>query len=384
MLTYDIQRHNDEVARLLALAAQGTPERVLMTISANPRMILSDISLNPEGITFEAYMGDADVMLVVQARFQAYEATQIVYDRPMGFEGVAVYADMQNVLEASYFGCSPAYHGINEPGTTVLLNRDTRNAFLDKPFPAIDVGLSGRTLAFYETFLQRQKEGWTYQGKPVRSIRPTGMSTDGPFTVGCCLLGATELCLALYEDEPFAHAFLDYITDATIYRIKALRRHYGRPEKTPSFGFADDSIAMLSLGDYRRFILPLHQRLVRELSTGEEPGGVHLCGDAQRLMPEMRDALNVNAFDTGYPIRHGDLVRALGPDVAVSGGVHVDILRRGTPEAIAQETQRILAEVMPHTRKFTMKEANNLSPGTPPENVLAMYEATKAFGRYPG
>lgn len=385
MLHYDYARHNEAVRRLWDAEHSGTPERVRMDISCNPRMILSDPRMNPDRITFEQYMADPAVMLDVQCRFQEYKADAIFYDQIMGFEnlsGIGVYPDFQNVLETSYFGGAVAYHGIHEPGTRTLLTPDDIPAFVERPFPGVENGLSGKALEYRAFFQEQQRRGFSYRGKPLSDVGTAGLSTDGPFTLGCCLLGATELCLSLYTDEALATAFLDYITDATIYRIQATRKAVGLPEKSPSLFLADDSIAMLSPEDYRRFVLPLHKKLLRELSTGEEPTSIHLCGDATRHFLTMRDELNARCFDTGYPVEHGRMVRLLGPDVVLQGGVHVQLLLNGSREEIRTETKRILDEVKPWTRHFIIKEANNLSPGTPPENLLAMYEAVQEFGRY--
>jgi uroporphyrinogen-III decarboxylase len=208
------------------------------------------------------------------------------------------------------------------------------------------------------------------------------MGTDGPFTVGCCLMGATDLCIALYEEPDFARDFLGYVTDATIARIKYFRRLYGKPEKTENFGFADDSISLLSVKDYREHILPFHKKLVRELSYKGDNNGMHLCGNATHLFKTMVEELNIRGFDTGFPVRFGELVRELGPTIGISGGVHVDILLWGNHEEIRGETKRILEEVKNLTRKFTIKEANNLSPCTKPESLLVMYNAVKEFGSY--
>ena len=217
---------------------------------------------------------------------------------------------------------------------------------------------------------------------PLGSIGAPFGSTDGPMTVACAIRGATQFCLDLYEDPDYARALLDYVTEATICRVKAWRRYLGQPEKTPGrgFGFADDSIALLSTADYERFILPSHLRLKRELGDPSAPTGIHLCGDAARHFPLLAEKLNINAFDTGFPIRHGDLVRRMGPDIRINGGPTVGLLLSGTPEAVYAETLRIIDEVRPYTRKFVMREANNLAPRTPPENVAAMYRAVREGG----
>lgn len=361
------------------------PSRVPMSTACNPRIILSDPKLNPDRITFEAYMADASLMLEIQARFQKYVSENFVYDRIMGFEnleGISAYPDYQNVLEAAWYGSEIAYHGINEPGTHIAIREEEdKSAFLKQKMDPFG-GIMEKAFSQYEYFKRMEKEGYWYEGKPLKFVSMVGMHTDGPFTIGCCLRGTTELCMDLYLDEPFAMDFLEFLTETTIQRIKAIRKHLGYPEKSDSFFFADDSIALLSIEDYKRFILPFHKRLVSELSTGKSGNSIHLCGDASRFFPLIRDELNVTSFDTGFPINFKKTLTELGLEVHVSGGVHVDILRAGTTEQVAAETRRILEEVKPLTRKFTIKEANNLSPGTPPENILAMYNTVLEYGRY--
>jgi hypothetical protein len=385
MFTVDYAKHNEDVEKLLAAAKAGTNERVLMQISANPRMILSDSELNAEGVTFQEYMENPMTMLEVQSRFQEYSADYLIWDKKMGFagyEGVFPYADGHNVNEAEYFGGEVAYHGTGSPGTRPFLDESNKHAFIEKPFPEIHRGLMGKAIDFTAFFEEQKKKGWTYKGKPIASIGKPCMGTDGPFTVGCCLMGATELCLALYEEPEYARDFLGYITDATIARIKYFRRLYGESEKTENFGFADDSISLLSVKDYREHILPFHKKIVRELSYKGDRNGMHLCGNATHLFKTLVEELNIAGFDTGFPVRFGELIRELGPDIGISGGVHVDTLLRGNAGEICAETKRILEEVKPLTRKFTIKEANNLSPCTKPESLLAMYNAVKEYGRY--
>jgi len=385
MLNIDYDRQNEEVRRLLQAEREGRPERVRMSIACNPRMILSDPALNQEQVTFQEYIEDPEKMLAVQCRFQEYFSDEIISDREMGFqnlESIPVYPDTQNVLEAAYFGCPIAYHGFNEPGTRICLTEENKRAFLDQEYPSIFTGLSGKTLEYMDCFAQQKKKGYTYHGKPIGAIGPAGTGTDGPFTIACCLLGATELCIALYEEEDFARALLSYITEGAIQRIRVLRRHLGEPERSKEFFFADDSIAMLSEQDYRRFVLPLHKRIIQELAVEGSRNQIHLCGNASHLFPAIQQELNVYTFDTGFPVRHGRLVQELAPGTVILGGVHVDLLLNGDAEAIRAETRRILEEVKPHTRSFIIKEANNLSPGTRPESLLAMHEAVRQYGRY--
>lgn len=383
---FDYAAHNEAVRKLSRDFEQGCNERCKMQLSMNPRMILLDPSKNTERIGFEQYFSDPDVMAGIQCRFIEYRDTELFYDHIMGWEEaeIALSADFQNVLEPEWFGCPPYFPDGGEPSARHWLEDDGKAAYLDGGMIDPFSGLYGRALEYYDYFSGLKQNGFTYKGKPISRVAMPGMGTDGVFTTACSIRGSGNICVDLYCDYGFAMEFLDYLNENIIARIKAFRRHFGLPEKTPSFGFADDCIALLSVEDYERFILPFHKRMVAELSTGESPNGTHLCGDATRHFPTMVRELDMNSFDTGFPVRHGELVRELGPEITVSGGVHVDILLNGTRQQVCDETRRILEEVKPHTRKFIMKEANNLSPCTPPENILAMYDTVKKYGVFEG
>ena len=133
---------------------------------------------------------------------------------------------------------------------------------------------------------------------------------------------------------------------------------------------------------YEERILPLHRRLFDELGVSGTERSIHLCGDSTRHFLAIKEKLGVDQFDTGYPVDFAEMQKALGPDVRMNGGPNVSLLLGGTPEAVVSETKRILGEVMPFTKRFVLREGNNLAPCTPPKNIAAMYEAVRQFGKY--
>lgn len=185
----------------------------------------------------------------------------------------------------------------------------------------------------------------------------------------------------IYEDPEYARELLDFITEATITRIKAWRQFMGQPERTPSWGFTDDSIALLSVKTYEELVLPIHRRLVETFSEGG-PNGIHLCGDATRHFPTLQRELNIQAFDTGFPVDFAWLRKTLGPDVEIHGGPHVAILHRGTAEEIRHAERAVLESGIMEGGRFHLTEGNNLPPRTPVENLEAAYNAAREFGVY--
>ncbi len=239
-----------------------------------------------------------------------------------------------------------------------------------------------RNWAFYEHFLRRREEGFEYEGLPLGEILPAGLGTDGPLTVACNLRGAGQFLIDLAGDPDFAREFLEYITEATVERIRAYRRRLGLPERAPGLAFADDAIQSISLAMYRDLVLPSHRRLIDELSDGTAPNGIHLCGDATHHFGFLRDELDIQSFDTGFPVDFGQLRAGLGPDVEIKGGPSVMFLQGATPEQVRQEVRRILTTGVGDGRRLILREGNNLPPDVDLETLWAFYDAVQQFGVY--
>lgn len=123
----------------------------------------------------------------------------------------------------------------------------------------------------------------------------------------------------LYTDPDYARELLSFITEATILRIKAYRKTLGQEMKPQSFEFADDSIELLPTEMYKDFVMPFHRKLIEELS-GEGPHSVHLCGMPGRHMTLLRDELNINSWDAGFPVDYSRVRAELGPDFLIQTG----------------------------------------------------------------
>ena len=392
MLDMDFDAHNREVKEVWDAYHAGKPIRVPVILGLNPRYYLLSPWLNPKDIRFEDYYNDPYLMIETQLEFQHYVRHNLLFDTEMGMPKESwpgVYVDFQNTYEASWFGCPVMFRENQVPDTEPILSDDNKRMLFDKGIPdPFKDGSMARNLNYYERMREKLK-GYTFMGPstglrtglPVGGVSPTGLGTDGPFTAAANLRGATEVCLDIYEDPAFVRELLDYITEATIVRIKAWRNKLGHEPRPACWGIADDSIQLLSCETYRELVLPCHRRLFEELA-GPGPHSIHLCGDATRHFRMIRDELNVMAFDTGFPVDFGRLRKQLGPDVQINGGPSCQFLMQHTPEEIREEVGRILSTGVMEGGKFVLREGNNVAPGIPEANLNAMYYAAKEFGAY--
>lgn len=379
----DWSQHNEEVKAVWQAYRERKPIRVPFVLGINPRLTMFNHPANPKNITFEQYTNDPALMLERQLEHVNWVRNNVPHDVEMGLpEKWHVYVDFQNVYEAAWFGCPVRYHDGQVPDTEPILNDDNKRMLFDQGIPdPFTGGMQKKAFEIREALLELTSNGYVYQGRPVEVGLVPGLGTDGPMTVCCNLRGAAEFCLDLAMDPDYARELLDYVTGAIIERIKAYRAYFGLPEKEQGSGFADDSIALLSPAMYEEFVLPLHRRLLEAFSLGG-PNGVHLCGDATRHFPLLRDQLNIQSFDTGFPVDFAWLRRTLGPDVEILGGPSVPFLQSATPDETLAESKRILESGIMEGGRFILREGNNLSPDVPLANVAEMYQAAKTWGRY--
>ena len=376
----DFEAHNAQVREVWDAFHRRKPTRTPMTLGISSRFTMLNPDANPTGITYEDYFGSPDVMFDHQLQHHHWIRHNLLYDSELGLpEAWTVSVDFQNSYEQLWYGAELRFIEGDVPDTPPFLTDDNKWAFIDAGPPEPFGGWMGRAWEYLEHFRERAA-ACEFHGRPVTAGGLPGAGTDGPFTVACALRGPTALCLDMYEDPEFFHALMALIVEATGRRIRAFRERLGQAVESRAWGFADDSIALLSERAYREFILPHHRRLVDEFGP-DGPNSIHLCGDATHLFRAIRDELRVMSFDTGFPVDHGRLREELGPEVTIYGGPHVEVLRAARPEAVREETRRILHSGVMEGGRFVLREANNLAPGTPPANVAAMYEACREFGR---
>ncbi|MBU4198374.1 MAG: hypothetical protein KKG09_09135 [Verrucomicrobia bacterium] len=388
----DFDRHNDECGKVWDAFHQRKPIRVPITVAGSICNLFSNPEINTTGYTFEDFFKNPQAQIECQLVYQKWCRYNLVCDNAMGppKNGWQLNVDFQNSYEAGWMGCPMHYSGNGVPDTIEILKEDKSKLYQLKEPDALHGGLLGRAMEFFD-YMHAKCPKMEFEGLPVKPPNSIpGEGTDGPFDLAYKLRGAAEVCLDMYEDPKYYHDLMSFITENIIRRMKAIRQwRWARNPDAPDkgkfkgswFWFADDAIAMISTRDYEQFVFPYHKRLFDEFSDGSS-AYIHLCGDATRHFKFLRDRLNVQAFDTGFPVDFAWLRKELGPNVRIDGGPTIMLLKDGKPEQIRKEVKRICESGIMEGGRFILKEANNMAPCTPIENIEAMYEAGKEFGRY--
>jgi hypothetical protein len=381
----DFTTHNAGSKKLWQDFHADRHARIPVRYNTNPRMLLLDPRYNPRGITFEQYMKDPEIMAETILEWQYWMRFLLPDDQEKGLpEEWFMYVDTQNFAEAAWFGATVTYRCDQVPDTEPFLNDDNKRSIFERPPNMFTGEWAERALAFFAYFRDKSKSGWTFLGRPVAPPHAAPfLGTDGVFTLAAGMRGADGICLDLLADPDYAHELLDFLQDTIIARMKAWRERLGFPVTTEEFGSADDTILLLSVEQYREFVLPLHKRFF-DAFGGEKRRSMHLCGNAQRHFRVLYDEVGIRAFDTGFPIDFTRLREELGPETLISGGPRVPLFVEDTPDALIAETERILRSGILEGGRFILQEGNNLAPCTPLEHCQVVHELGKRLGLVPG
>lgn len=361
----------------------GNPTRVPVVLSTNPRVVLLNEQWNAGGWTFEQATRDAEMHVQVSLQHELYRRRFLgqFCDNPMALpERWTASYTVYNTYEAAYFGASIDFFPNQIPDTTPCYTDDqTKHEVfnIDIEHPLENPFFQGCMKVWEE--MERVCDGMMFEGRPVDLVPWSQCGTDGPVTVACNLRGADNFMMDLVADPEYAERLMAYITRAAIIRREVFETYWG-DRIGKQGGMADDSCAMISNTMYEQQVLP-HHLAFYEAFPGRNRH-MHLCGDATRLFPIMRDQLGVTSFDTGFPVDHGALREQLGDQVEIFGGPEVGLLMNGSADQVFDRTKGILRSGVMRGGRFRLREANNLPPNIPEQNLQAMYAACLEHGVY--
>ncbi len=375
-------RLSDEEKRAVWSAYEaGRPTRVPVFVDTNNRIALLDHRIPTGDLTYRQVFAEADAMLRASllhkyvCRKRHHHLCDSDTDLPEAWQVDIMF---QNVFEAWFFGCTPVYPEGEVPDVAPILTDDTKRMIFDVD---IDRPLErppfSTAVAFYEELTEYVADK-TFLGRPIEIVPPC-FNTDGPVTNAMSIRGHAILTDML-DDPAYANDLFAFLIEAGIKRRRAFLERFEITDRPP--WFADDSIALIGESLYRELVMPHHRRWYEETGSASGERMIHLCGDATRYFPLLKDELGITSFDTGFPVDFTWLRDVLGPAVEVRGGVEVGLLLNGSCEQVYARARDILQSGIMEGGRFILKEANNLPPNVPWENLAAMYKAAFDFGRY--
>ena len=202
------------------------------------------------------------------------------------------------------------------------------------------------------------------------------------------LLGMDRLMLLLYDAPDLIDSVLQRIVG---YYFEVSRRIFEAAGGGIDIFFIGNDFGtqngpVVSEALFRRFFLPHLKRLV---DLGHDFGlkvMLHCCGGFGPLIPALVE-IGLDALQSLQPDARGmepdGLKRDFGRRIVLNGCIDTHhVLIKGTPELVRRRTREVLEVMKPGGGYIASPSHDYLLPETPVENVVAMYETIREYGRY--
>lgn len=151
--------------------------------------------------------------------------------------------------------------------------------------------------------------------------------------------------------------------------------------------FSDDwgtqNRLLMNPDDWRRWYKPLYRRMFDAVHAGGAHVWMHLCGHIVPILPDLID-LGLNLLNPIQPLAMNleTLGAEFGGHVCFHGGVDVQgTLPRGTPADVRREVRHLVELFGSYSGGYIGGTSHSIMPETPPENVLALFQAFHELSR---
>ena len=204
------------------------------------------------------------------------------------------------------------------------------------------------------------------------------------------LLGWQNFMVKLIRDQDFIAALLDRIVEANIKRLEKILPAVNGYVQVVQVG---DDLGMqngpqISPRLYRKLIKPRHKKFYRYIKEHIDAAlFIHTCGSVYDFIPDFIE-MGVDILNpvqvSAKNMNTEKLKEEFGDKIAFWGGGcdTQRVLPFGTPRDVEKEVKRRIEDLAPGGG-FVFTQVHNIQVGVPPENIMAMYNTVKKYGKYP-
>ena len=293
------------------------------------------------------------------------ELEQYIYDT-FHSDGAGLSTTLRGMAEA--MGSKIRYfdHNIAQLEEPALASLDE----VDKA-KLVDVDKDGRLPIILEGLRMVKKE----LGDKV----PVSGTVTGPFTIAAMVVGTEKLLIGMIKKPEKVKQLMEVITENN-------ERYIARMlEMGVGVGFADpvSTTSLLRVKQYKEFSLPYFQHNVDFIKKNGGGCGLHICGGSRKLWETLNET-GIGCFGLDNIEDLEEAKEVLGPHMAIQGNVPpVDVIRLGTPQDVLRSSKECIRKAWDSPNGFTLTSGCQTPMDTPAENLQALMDAARIFGRYP-
>jgi len=236
--------------------------------------------------------------------------------------------------------------------------------------------------------------------EPIEGVKPVDCGSEGlkrvkelmgdqglvgSFVTSSSALG-DEASIFRYYDNPDKHE--QWAEE----RIERMERRFARimaMEVKPDFLCIGGSgtLVFQTVEIFRQLALPAVQRCIEMATDAGLPTQIHSCGPEKELVKIMARETGLTVIDPLEVPPMGDcdlaeLKRLYGKDIVLKGNLHTTkLLLHGRPEDVAAASRQAIDDAAADGG-FILSTGDQCGRDTPDENLRAMIETARSYGKY--
>lgn len=323
-----------------------------------------DWIIDRTGASYRRFIQDFDYQLETRARGAALLDAEIALH-------LKPHVDTSSLLHGSIYGLPIEYPENSTPWLEPVIRSAADIRPLIARMERTDLAQAG-LVPWYTANYRRL-------GRPYRwRILHDSTSVHGPGTILGFLCGINDMMLLLIDEPDLMGALLQLIGEVTVEYSRTVRRLTAAP--MTGVGIFDDVAGLVSPGFFRRFFLPVYEKIYAELAPGaDDDRFLHNDARVAHLLGFFRD-LGVNGINPDPTTAPAEIRRQL-PGAIIYGCVPPLVLKDGRPEQVLRHARQSMAAAG-EGGGLVLTTAGSINLGTPYENLRALAEATECYGRY--
>ncbi|MGN0742253.1 MAG: uroporphyrinogen decarboxylase family protein [Candidatus Fimadaptatus sp.] len=187
------------------------------------------------------------------------------------------------------------------------------------------------------------------------------------------LVGYENLCFMLFDDPGLVGEIFDAVGSRLLryYERAVVYDSVGMLMSNDDWGF--NSQTFLSVEDMRKYVFPWHRRFVETAHRHGKPALLHSCGYMNDVMEDIIEYMRFDGKhsyeDNILPVEES--YRRWGDRIAILGGMDIDFITRGTPEAVRARCEGML-KLAKGRGGYALGSGNSIPEYIPWENYFAM------------
>lgn len=208
---------------------------------------------------------------------------------------------------------------------------------------------------------------------------PVSATVTGPFTIAAMAVGTEQLLIGTRKKPEKVKQLMEVIVENNNRYIKRLL------DIGVGIGFADpvSSTSLISVKQYKEFSLPYFQKNVDFIKKHGGGCGLHICGTSRKLWESLNET-GIGCFGLDNVEDIEEAKEILGPHMSIQGNVPpVEVMRLGTPYDVLRSAKECIRKGFDSPNGYTLTSGCQMPVGTPEENMQALMDAARIFGRYP-